>query len=100
MPSHCSLYIEAICTADTTDDRVGWWKNVYGFDLSTVTDLFVHEAQVQLAEKDDVVSNRHKFHSLATKQAQDEDLDFESKFNLVSLLFSFLICCVYCCVYC
>jgi 2-polyprenyl-3-methyl-5-hydroxy-6-metoxy-1,4-benzoquinol methylase len=83
MPSKCSLFIEAFACADTEDDRVRWWRSVYGFDLSEVQDMLTTEAQVQFLASEDVVSDRVRFHELDIRAAEDMDLDFECDFDLV-----------------
>jgi hypothetical protein len=43
--STAEVYIEAM-TASGSDDRVAWWGDVYGFDMSDMADLLSNEAQV------------------------------------------------------
>ena len=81
MPSHALIYIEALASQGE-DDRVGWWSNVYGFDMSPCSWMLTREAQVQLVSAEDVVSNRALIHSLDMNTAEEEDLDFSAPFEL------------------
>lgn len=83
MPSDAILFIEAI-TADThNDDRVSWWGDVYGFDMTEMTELFTAEAQVEVTSQQSVISDRARIHSLDIGTAIDNDLDFNAPFTMV-----------------
>jgi len=81
MPSHAMLYIEALA-CQGSDDRVGWWKDVYGFDMSSCSWMLTREAQVQLVSAEDISSDRSLLHSLDMLTAEEEDLDFAAPFQL------------------
>jgi protein arginine N-methyltransferase 3 len=86
MPSDAILFIEAV-TADThSDDRVSWWGDVYGFDMTEMTELFTAEAQVEISSPESVISDRARMHSLDIGTAVDEDLDFTAPFTMVRYL--------------
>ena len=87
MPSDAKVYIEAV-TASGEIDRVAWWTNVYGFDMSDMADLLVNDAQVQLVDKEDIISDRSLAHSLNISKASDADLDFAAPFSMVRIKFS------------
>ena len=82
MPSHANIYIEAM-TAIGEVDRVAWWGDVYGFDMTDMAELVSREAQVQLADNEDVISDRVLAHSLDIHKAADADLDFTAPFTMV-----------------
>lgn len=84
MPSDAKVYVEAM-TAVGEVDRVGWWGNVYGFDMTDMADLLCCDAQVQLVESEDIVSDRSLAHSLNMNQASDADLDFDAAFEMVNI---------------
>jgi SAM-dependent methyltransferase len=86
MPSHASLFVEAISVQDSAEeDRLLWWKDVYGFDMTDMVDLFLPEAQVDSVSHELVVSDRSLFHELSILTAGDAELDFVRPFQLVSL---------------
>lgn len=82
MPSDAKVYIEAMTAAGEVD-RVAWWGNVYGFDMTDMADLLCCDAQVQLVENEDIISDRSLAHSLNMNQASDADLDFDAPFEMV-----------------
>jgi type I protein arginine methyltransferase len=63
MPSNATIYIDAM-TANNDDDRLGFWYNVYGFNMSDVTDLFVKESQVQYVNNDQCIGKKCSIHTL------------------------------------
>ena len=84
MPSDAKVYIEAV-TAQGEVDRVAWWTNVYGFDMSDMSDLLVNDAQIQLVDNEDIISDRSLAHSLNINKASDADLDFVAPFSMVRI---------------
>ena len=82
MPSEAKVFIEAMTTVEESD-RVAWWGNVYGFDMTDLADLICSDAQVQLVDNEDVISCRCLAHSLDIKTASDADLDFEVPYKMV-----------------
>jgi type I protein arginine methyltransferase len=85
MPSDAKVYIEAMTAAGEVD-RVAWWGNVYGFDMTDMADLLCCDAQVQLVENEDIISSRSLAHSLNMNQASDADLDFDAPFEMVNFI--------------
>ena len=83
VPRACSLHIQAL-SFDVDDDRLAFWNNVYGIDMSSVASLFVEEAQVQLCRESDVCSSRVTLHHLDIRSVDEDDLDFANDFVLVS----------------
>lgn len=81
MPSHASLYLEAM-HASGNSDRVGYWKNVYGFDMTDLSESLTEEAQVQLVEPEDILSDRAQIHKLDIRTAKVSDLDFSVPFEM------------------
>ncbi len=81
MPSNATIYIDAM-TANNDDDRLGFWYNVYGFNMSDVTDLFVKEAQVQYVNNDQCIGKKCSIHTLNIMTANDSDLDFKVPFTI------------------
>lgn len=85
LPNCADLFVQGI-TVDgerPADDRVSWWGNVEGFDFSDLAGLVTTDAQVQLVDQRDVLSDRYRFHSLDIAEASSEDLDFERPFEMV-----------------
>jgi hypothetical protein len=100
MPSQAQLFIQAmdpdtatatataiaasLTSKDKYDDTIGWWKDVYGFDMSEMMPIVAAEAQVQMVKPQHIISNRSLFHQLDLQTATDSDLNFTTSFHLVS----------------
>lgn len=99
MPSHGQIFMQAMtcvsngngkdveqidrCNRLKNGDRIGFWNNVYGFDMSDMIDLLIDEAQVELINKSNIISNRALVHELDYKLTLNEDLDFQVPFVMV-----------------
>jgi len=76
----------SLIPCNQTDDRVSYWDNVYGFNMSRMKSLFIKEAAVQGVESVSWLrTTRDTFHSLNCLEALDEDLDFIRPFVLYPL---------------
>lgn len=82
MPSSATLFLEAFSFSGA-DDRIAWWGDVYGFDMSDLAELLTVEAQVDHVEATDSISDRQAIHVLDIKEAESPDLDFDVTFELV-----------------
>jgi len=81
MPSEASIYVDAM-TAPGDEDRIGYWSDVYGFDMEEMRSMLVPEAQVQYVRPEDIVSTRCRAHVLDIGTAVDADLDFSAPFSV------------------
>ena len=81
MPSHAQIFLECL-TASGKADRVSFWKDVYGFDMSDMVASIAEDAQVEYCNPALVISDRPMVHELDLNVAVDEDLDFSVPFEL------------------
>ncbi len=81
LPSRAMVYLEAMAV-EGPDDRVGFWSDVYGFDMGMLQNEIVTEAQVQYISAQHVASARCLLHDLDISVAADVDLDFVRPFHL------------------
>jgi len=81
MPSEASIYVDAM-TAPGDEDRIGYWSDVYGFDMEEMRSMLVPEAQVQYVRAEDIIGSRCLAHVLDIGTAVDADLDFEAPFSV------------------
>ena len=56
-PDKASLHILAIEDRDYKDDKVYWWDNVYGFDMSCIRDVALTEPLVDQVDAKQIVTN-------------------------------------------
>lgn len=50
-PDKCSLYITAIEDRQYKDDKIHWWDNVYGFDMSCIKKVAIREPLVDVVDQ-------------------------------------------------
>jgi len=86
LPNTADLFLQGITSA-ASEDRVSWWGNVEGFDFSDLAGLVTSDAQIEIVESRDVLSDRCRFHTLDITTANSNDLDFERPFEMVRFLY-------------
>lgn len=57
MPSHASMHLAAIEDEDWMNERVDFWQDVYGFDMTAMQDFLYLDALVDLVDQKCVVSS-------------------------------------------
>jgi len=81
-PDKASLYICAIEDADYRRDKIDFWDDVYGFNMSCIKELALMEPLVDVCEPDQIISTATKILDIDLYKVKKEDLDFESKFEV------------------
>jgi len=81
-PDKASLHILAIEDREYKDDKVNWWSNVYGFDMSCIRDIAITEPLVDVADPKQVVSNSALVKEIDLITMKLEDLSFSAPFHL------------------
>ena len=79
MPNKANIYVEA-ASAEGNEDRVGFWRDVYGVDMSNLEEGVTREAQVQHIEQKYVVSNRCGTHVLKSQLLKITNLTLSQSF--------------------
>lgn len=81
-PDKASLHICAIEDRDYKDDKVNWWSNVYGFDMSCIRDIALTEPLVDVVDAKQIVSNYSLIKEIDLNTMTVEDLSFIAPFHL------------------
>ncbi|XP_017057544.1 protein arginine N-methyltransferase 1-B [Drosophila ficusphila] len=81
-PDRGTLYITAIEDRQYKDEKINWWDNVYGFDMSCIRKVAVTEPLVDVVDPKQVVSTSCMVKEVDLYTVQKEDLNFSSKFSL------------------
>jgi hypothetical protein len=81
-PDKASLHIVAIEDRDYKEDKINWWSNVYGFDMSCIRDIALSEPLVDIVDPKQIVSNSCVIKEIDISTATLEDLKFNSPFHL------------------
>ncbi|KAJ7712993.1 protein arginine N-methyltransferase [Mycena metata] len=83
-PSQCKMVL-ALCDArEVSKDRVDFWNDVYGFDLSTMAAELYDEAIVDVVGPETILSVPYTVKDLHLGVITPRQLDFVSSFKLVS----------------
>jgi len=83
-PSQCKMMLGLCEGSEIFKDRVGFWQDVYGFDLSVMADGLYDEDIVDVVGPDAIVSEPYVIKDLLLKDIVPRQLDFSSPFTLVS----------------
>lgn len=82
-PDKCTLFITAIEDRQFKDDKINWWSDVYGFDMSSIRKVAITEPLVDVVDPKQVVTGPCLIKEVDLYVAKKEDMDFESPFRLV-----------------
>jgi predicted RNA methylase len=82
MPDKARLYITAIEDRQYKDDKINWWENVYGFNMSSIREVAISEPLVDCVDPNQVVTNNCLIKDIDLYTTTVADLSFESDFQL------------------
>jgi protein arginine N-methyltransferase 1 len=85
MPDQANMYAEIIEDGDYRSDKIDFWDDVYGFDMSCIKEVAITEPMVDIVPKNAVISKPVKIFSIDLYTCTLEELDFESAFQITSL---------------
>ncbi|KAJ7166306.1 protein arginine N-methyltransferase [Mycena crocata] len=83
-PSQCQMMLGLCDASEVSKDRVDFWNDVYGFDLSTMAKELYDEAIVDVVGPDTLLSAPYAVKDLQLGVITARQLDFVSSFKLVS----------------
>ena len=81
-PDKAVLYISAIEDGDYKKEKINFWENVYGFNMSVMKDIAYTEPLVDLVDSRAIVSNNQAILDIDILTCKKEDLNFSTKFSL------------------
>lgn len=82
-PDKATLYLTAIEDRQYKEDKINWWNDVYGFDMSCIKDVAISEPLVDVVEPKQVVSNMCLVKEIDLYTVKESDLSFTSSFHLI-----------------
>lgn len=83
-PSQCRIMFGLCEGSEILKERVGFWSDVYGFDLSVMASDVYKEAIVDVVGPESMASEPYLLKDLHLKDITTRQLDFTSPFTLVS----------------
>jgi len=81
-PDRATLYVCAIEDRQYKDQKINWWENVYGFDMSCVKKVAIGEPLVDVVDPKQVVSNACLIKEIDIATVTMEDCTFSAPFQL------------------
>ncbi|XWS69987.1 hypothetical protein CRYUN_Cryun03dG0010600 [Craigia yunnanensis] len=84
LPDKASLYLTAIEDAAYKDDKIEFWNNVYGFDMSCIKKQAMMEPLVDTVDQNQIVTNSHLLKTMDISKMAPGDASFTAPFKLVA----------------
>jgi protein arginine N-methyltransferase 1 len=82
MPDKAVLYLTAIEDGAYMNDKIHFWDNVYGFNMSTIKKIAMTEPLVDTVDPKTIISNYKPVLNLDLLTCKVKDLSFEANFKL------------------
>lgn len=81
-PDRSCLYICAIEDRQYKEDKINFWDDVYGFDMSCIKHVAIQEPLVDVVDRNQVVTNTYLLYEVDLYTVRVSDLSFTVPFNL------------------
>jgi len=81
-PDRATLYVQAIEDRQYKDEKINWWDNVYGFDMSCIRKVAVQEPLVDVVDPKQVLTNACLVKEVDMHTVTAEELTFSAPFHL------------------
>jgi protein arginine N-methyltransferase 1 len=85
MPDAASLYVSALEDRKYKEQKVEFWDNVYGFDMSIMKEIVVKEPLIDSCNPNQLVCKRALVKTVDLYTVKIEDLTFETEFSLKAM---------------
>ena len=83
-PDKASIYVAGIEDADYKEEKIGFWKDVYGFNFSPIQAIALREPLADTVELRTVVTEPCHLLTLDLKTCRNEDCEFKNAIKLVA----------------
>lgn len=81
-PDRCTLFITAIEDRQYKDEKINWWDDVYGFNMSLIKKVAIGEPLVDVVDPKQIVTSSHMIRELDLYKITQADIPFSSTFHL------------------
>lgn len=82
-PDKATMYIGAIEDAQYKEEKIHFWEDVYGFDMSCLKKQALFEPLVDEVDGASLVTSAFAFKQIDIKTVKVEELEFETNFSIV-----------------
>nr|CAB3456883.1 unnamed protein product [Digitaria exilis] len=84
LPDRCSLHLTAIEDAEYKEDKIEFWNNVYGFDMSCIKKQAMMEPLVDTVDANQIVTNCQLLKTMDISKMTPGDASFTVPFKLIA----------------
>lgn len=84
LPDKASLHLTAIEDAEYKEDKIEFWNNVYGFDMSCIKKQAMMEPLVDTVDQNQIVTNCQLLKTMDISKMSSGDASFTVPFKLVA----------------
>uniref|UniRef100_A0A6N2N781 Methyltransferase domain-containing protein n=1 Tax=Salix viminalis TaxID=40686 RepID=A0A6N2N781_SALVM len=84
LPDKTSLYLTAIEDAEYKEDKIEFWNNVYGFDMTCIKKQAMGEPLVDTVDQNQIVTNCQLLKTMDISKMVSGDTTFTAPFKLVA----------------
>ncbi|KAL8223250.1 hypothetical protein R6Q57_020649 [Mikania cordata] len=84
LPDNASLHLTAIEDSEYKEDKIEFWKNVYGFDMSCIRKQSMMEPLVDTVDQNQIVTNCQLLKNMNISKMTSGDASFTAPFKLVA----------------
>jgi protein arginine N-methyltransferase 1 len=81
-PDKAQLFVCAIEDRQYKDDKINWWDNVYGFNMSSIRKVAITEPLVDVVDPNQIVSSNCLIKEIDLYTITDEDCTFSAPFSM------------------
>mmetsp|Transcript_19855 Transcript_19855/g.32639 ORF Transcript_19855/g.32639 Transcript_19855/m.32639 type:complete len:353 (-) Transcript_19855:1702-2760(-) len=85
MPDKATMYICGIEDASYKEEKLHFWDNVYGFDMSCIKEMAFVEPLVETVEAGSIMTNCCKLVDFDVRTMKKEEVDFTADFEITGL---------------
>uniref|UniRef100_A0A914X0E4 Arginine methyltransferase 1 n=1 Tax=Plectus sambesii TaxID=2011161 RepID=A0A914X0E4_9BILA len=83
-PDRAQLFVCAIEDRQYKDDKINWWDNVYGFNMSSIRRVAITEPLVDVVDPNQVVTNNCCIKDVDLYTVTVDDLSWTADFTLIA----------------
>jgi type I protein arginine methyltransferase len=81
-PDKATMYLAAIEDADYKEEKIEWWRDVYGFDMSCIRKMAMLEPLVDTVNANAVCSDAAPILTIDIQSIKKEELTFSAPFKV------------------
>ena len=82
-PDKATLYISALEDQKYKEEKFSYWNNVYGVDMSCITNISFTSPLIDSFNKDTIISTICPIYTIDIYNVKEEDLNFSNEYELI-----------------